>query len=226
MYKLVLVRHGESTSNRDNLFAGWTDVDLTAKGAREARTAGKLLKQQGFAFNIAFTSLLKRSIRTLWIILDEMDLLWIPAIHDWRLNERHYGSLQGLNKAKLAEKYGEQQLKIWQRSFDVRPPALAGNDPRFPGYDHRYRNIPPQQLPKGESLKDTLERLLPAWNELIIPAIRKDKQVLIVAHGNILRALVKVLEEMSDEDIVNVDIPTGIPVIYELDRSLKAIRKS
>jgi len=226
MYKLVLVRHGESTSNRDNLFAGWTDVDLTAKGAREARTAGKLLKQQGFAFNIAFTSLLKRSIRTLWIILDEMDLLWIPAIHDWRLNERHYGSLQGLNKAKLAEKYGEQQLKIWQRSFDVRPPALAGNDPRFPGYDHRYRNIPPQQLPTGESLKDTLERLLPAWNELIIPAIRKDKQVLIVAHGNILRALVKVLEEMSDEDIVNVDIPTGIPVIYELDRSLKAIRKS
>jgi len=226
MYKLVLVRHGESTSNQDNLFAGWTDVDLTAKGAREARTAGKLLKQQGLDFNIAFTSLLKRSIRTLWIILDEMDLLWIPAIHDWRLNERHYGSLQGLNKAKLAEKYGEQQLKIWQRSFDVRPPALAGNDPRFPGYDHRYRNIPPQQLPTGESLKDTLERLLPAWNELIIPAIRKEKQVLIVAHGNILRALVKVLEEMSDEDIVNVDIPTGIPVIYELDRSLKAIRKS
>ncbi len=226
MYKLVLVRHGESTWNREKLFTGWTDVDLTAKGAKEARTAGKLLKQQGLTFNIAFTSLLKRAIRTLWIILDEMDLLWIPAVHDWRLNERHYGSLEGLSKIKLAEEYGEQQVKIWRRSFDVRPPTLARNDPRCEGHDRRYRNIPPQQLPMGESLKDTLERVLPVWNEFIVPAIRTEKQVLIVAHGNSLRALVKVLEEISDADIVDFDIPTGIPMIYELDRTMKPMSRS
>jgi len=226
MYQLVLVRHGQSVWNRENLFTGWTDVELTAKGAEEAREAGKLLKQQGLTFNIAFTSLLKRVIRTSWILLDEMDLLWIPVVRDWRLNERHYGALQGLNKAKVAEEFGEKQVKIWRRSFAVRPPALPPNDPRFPGHDRRYRDIPPQQLPLGESLQDTLERLLPAWNELIIPAIRTEKQVLIVAHGDSLRALVKVLEEISDTDISDLEIPTGIPMIYELDRSLKAVRKS
>ncbi|SEM01522.1 phosphoglycerate mutase [Syntrophus gentianae] len=226
MYQLVLVRHGQSVWNRDHLFAGWTDVDLTAKGAGEARAVGKLLKQQGLTFNIAFTSLLKRAIRTSWILLDEMDLLWIPVIRDWRLNERHYGALQGLNKARLAEEYGEKQVKNWRRGFDVRPPALTENDPRFPGHDRRYRDIPRQQLPTGESLRDTVERLLPAWNNLIMPAIRREQQVLIVAHENSLRALVKVLEEISDTDISDLDIPRGIPRIYELDRSLKVVRKS
>ncbi len=226
MYQLVLVRHGQSVWNRENLFTGWADVDLTAKGAEEAREAGRLLKQQGLTFTIAFTSLLKRAIRTQWILLDEMDLLWIPVVRDWRLNERHYGALQGLNKAEVAEEFGEKQVKLWRRGFAVRPPALTPNDPRFPGHDRRYRNIPPQQLPLGESLQDTLERLLPAWNEFIIPAIRAEKQVLIVSHGDCLRALVKVLEELSDTDISDLEIPTGIPMIYELDHSLKAVRQS
>jgi len=226
MYQLVLVRHGQSGWNRENLFTGWADVDLTAKGAEEAREAGRLLKQQGLTFNIAFTSLLKRAIRTQWILLDEMDLLWIPVVRDWRLNERHYGALQGLNKDEVAEEFGEKQVKIWRRCFAVRPPALTPNDPRFPGHDRRYRNIPRQQLPLGESLQDTLERLLPAWNEIIIPAIRTEKQVLIVSHGDSLRALVKVLEERSDTDISDLEIPTGIPMIYALDPSLKAVRKS
>jgi 2,3-bisphosphoglycerate-dependent phosphoglycerate mutase len=223
MYKLVLLRHGESVWNRENLFTGWTDVDLSSKGLEEARRAGAALKQEGFAFDQVFTSVLKRAIRTAWIALDEMDLMWVPLRHDWRLNERHYGALQGLNKAQTAEKYGDQQVKVWRRSYDIPPPALTETDERYPGNDPRYRNLTKQQLPLTECLKDTVERVLPCWHELIAPAILSGKQVLIAAHGNSLRALVKFLENIPDEEIVDLNIPTGVPLVQELDDDLKSI---
>ncbi|MGA7560939.1 MAG: 2,3-diphosphoglycerate-dependent phosphoglycerate mutase [Terriglobales bacterium] len=224
MHKVVLLRHGESVWNKENLFTGWTDVDLSDKGTQEAKEAGRTLKKQGYSFDIAFTSLLKRAIRTLWIVLDQMDLMWIPVQRDWRLNERHYGALQGLNKAETAAKYGEQQVKLWRRSYDIRPPALDESDPRYPGNDPRYKDIPKQQLPLTECLKDTVERFLPCWHELIAPSIRSGKKVLIAAHGNSLRALVKYLEDVPDQQIVDLNIPTGIPLVQELDDNLKSLR--
>ncbi len=224
MHKVVLLRHGESVWNKENLFTGWTDVDLSDKGTQEAKEAGRTLKKQGYSFDIAFTSLLKRAIRTLWIVLDQMDLMWIPVQRDWRLNERHYGELQGLNKAETAAKYGEQQVKLWRRSYDIRPPALDESDPRYPGNDPRYKDIPKQQLPLTECLKDTVERFLPCWHELIAPSIRSGKKVLIAAHGNSLRALVKYLEDVPDQQIVDLNIPTGIPLVQELDDNLKSLR--
>ncbi len=224
MYKVVLLRHGESIWNKENLFTGWTDVDLSEKGREDATQAGLILKEQGFRFDIAFTSVLKRAIRTLWITLDQMDLMWIPVERDWRLNERHYGALQGLNKAETAEKYGEAQVKIWRRSYDIRPPALDEADPRYPGRDPRYRNLSKEQLPLSECLKDTVDRFLPCWHELIAPSIRSGKQVLIAAHGNSLRALVKYLEDVPEQQIVDLNIPTGVPLVEELDDNLKSIR--
>lgn len=221
MYRVVLLRHGESVWNQQNLFTGWTDVDLSERGIQEAQNAGQLLRQQGFAFDLAFTSVLKRAIRTLWIALDALDRLWIPVEHDWRLNERHYGALQGLNKKETAEKYGAEQVKLWRRSFDVRPPALPWDDPRHPHHDSRYEDIPAEQLPAAECLKDTLERFLPAWHERIAPAILSGKQVLIAAHGNSLRSLVKHLDGISDAEIVQLEIPTGVPLVYELDAELR-----
>ncbi len=224
MHKVVLLRHGESVWNKENLFTGWTDVDLSDKGRQEAKEAGVLLKEQGYSFDIAFTSVLKRAIRTLWIALDEMDLMWIPVQRDWRLNERHYGALQGLNKAETAAKYGEQQVKIWRRSYDIQPPALDEKDPRYPGNDPRYKDISKQQLPLTECLKDTVERFMPCWHELIAPSIRSGKRVLIAAHGNSLRALVKYLEDVPDQQIVDLNIPTGVPLVEELDDNLKSVR--
>jgi 2,3-bisphosphoglycerate-dependent phosphoglycerate mutase len=224
MYKVVLLRHGESIWNKENLFTGWTDVDLSDKGREEAAQAGRTLKEQGYSFDIAFTSVLKRAIRTLWIAMDQMDLLWIPVEHDWRLNERHYGALQGLNKAETASKYGEEQVKVWRRSYDIPPPALEGTDPRYPGHDPRYHNLTKQQLPLTECLKDTVDRVLPNWNEVIAPSIKSGKKVLIAAHGNSLRALVKYLEDVPDEQIVDLNIPTGVPMVQELDDNLKSIR--
>jgi len=224
MHKLVLLRHGESVWNKENLFTGWTDVDLSEKGIEEAKEAGFTLKSEGYSFDLAFTSLLKRAIRTLWIVLDEMDLMWIPVQRDWRLNERHYGALQGLNKAETAAKYGEQQVKLWRRSYDIRPPALDKTDPRYPGNDPRYKDIPKQQLPLTECLKDTVSRFLPCWHEFIAPSILSGKQVLIAAHGNSLRALVKYLEDVPDQQIVDLNIPTGIPLVQELDGDLKSLR--
>lgn len=224
MYKVVLLRHGESIWNKENLFTGWTDVDLSEKGKEEAREAGLLLKQQGYNFDIAFTSVLKRAIRTLWMVLDEMDLMWIPVQRDWRLNERHYGALQGLNKAETAAKYGDEQVKLWRRSYDIRPPALNEADPRYPLKDPRYKDVPQQLIPLTECLKDTVARFLPCWHELIAPDIRSGKQVLIAAHGNSLRALVKYLEDVPDEQIVDLNIPTGVPLIEELDDNLKSVR--
>jgi len=215
--RLVLVRHGQSTWNLENLFTGWTDVDLTAQGREEARSAGQLLREHGLGFDIAFTSVLKRAIRTLWILIDEMDHMWMPVENDWRLNERHYGALQGLNKAETTAKYGAEQVKIWRRSYDVPPSPLAADDPRHPKFDPRYRDIPPVLLPATESLKDTLARVLPCWRERIQPALAADRDVLVVAHGNSLRALVKMLEGMSDAAIVEFNIPTGVPILYELD---------
>ena len=217
--KLVLVRHGQSTWNLENLFTGWTDVDLTAQGREEARAAGQLLRERGFEFGVAFTSVLKRAIRTLWIIQDEMDRMWMPFERDWRLNERHYGVLQGLDKAETTEKYGVEQVKIWRRSYDVPPAPLADDDPRHPKFDRRYRAIPETALPATESLKDTLARVLPCWDERIAPALAAGNDVLVVAHGNSLRALVKMLDSMSDEAIVEFNIPTGVPILYELDES-------
>ncbi len=205
MHKLVLLRHGESVWNKENLFTGWTDVDLSEKGVEEAREAGRILKEQGYTFDVAFTSVLKRAIRTLWVVLDGMDLMWIPVVRDWRLNERHYGALQGLNKAEMAAKYGEEQVKIWRRSYDIRPPALDTTDPRFPGRDPRYRNLSKDQLPLTECLKDTVARFLPCWHETIAPAIRRDQRVLICAHGNSLRALVKFLDNVPDAEIVELN---------------------
>lgn len=224
MHKLVLLRHGESVWNRENRFTGWTDVDLSEKGTREATEAGRTLKEQGYVFDLAFTSVLKRAIRTLWIVLDEMDLMWIPVVRDWRLNERHYGALQGLNKAEMADRFGEQQVKIWRRSYDTQPPALEKDDPRNPARDPRYRALHPEQLPLTECLKDTVERFLPCWHEVIAPAVREGKRVIIAAHGNSLRALVKYLDTIPDDVIPEVNIPTGIPLVYELDNNLRPLR--
>ena len=224
MMKLVVVRHGESTWNKENRFTGWTDVDLSEKGKEEAKKAGEILKAEGFKFDLAYTSVLKRAIRTLWYILDEMDLMWIPVIRDWRLNERHYGALQGLNKAETAAKHGEEQVKIWRRSYDIQPPALEESDERFPGRDPRYGNLTADQLPKTECLKDTVARFLPLWKNEISSDIKSGKKVLVVAHGNSLRALVKYLDNIPDDEIVGLNIPTGIPLVYELDDDLKPIK--
>jgi len=224
MMKLVVVRHGESTWNKENRFTGWTDVDLSEKGKEEAKKAGEILKAEGFEFDLAYTSVLKRAIRTLWYVLDEMDLMWIPVIRDWRLNERHYGALQGLNKAETAAKHGEEQVKIWRRSYDIQPPALEESDERFPGRDPRYGNLTADQLPKTECLKDTVARFLPLWKNEISSDIKSGKKVLVVAHGNSLRALVKYLDNIPDDEIVGLNIPTGIPLVYELDDDLKPIK--
>jgi 2,3-bisphosphoglycerate-dependent phosphoglycerate mutase len=224
MTKLVLLRHGESTWNEENRFTGWTDVDLSKKGLAEAKRAGQTLKAEGFTFDIAFTSVLKRAIRTLWITLDEIDQMWIPVYNSWRLNERHYGALQGLNKAETAAKYGDQQVKLWRRSYDVQPPALTPDDPRYPGRDPRYQDLDPRDVPLTECLKDTVARFLPYWHETIVPMIRSGKRVMIAAHGNSLRALVKYLDNISDEEIVGLNIPTGVPLVYELDTDLKPIQ--
>lgn len=221
MTKLVLLRHGESDWNKENRFTGWTDVDLSEKGREEAREAGVVLRKQGYTFDQAYTSVLKRAIRTLWMVLDEMDLMWIPVERSWRLNERHYGALQGLNKAETAAKFGENQVKIWRRSYAIQPPALEVSDERYPGIDPRYRSLSKQELPLTECLKDTVERFLPYWHATIFPAIREGRKVLIAAHGNSLRALVKYLDDISEQDIVELNIPTGMPLVYELDEELK-----
>jgi 2,3-bisphosphoglycerate-dependent phosphoglycerate mutase len=224
MKKLVLVRHGESTWNQENKFTGWTDVDLSEKGRAEALQCGKLLKQEGFTFDIAYTSVLKRAIRTLWIIMEEMDLMWLPVFKSWRLNERHYGALQGLNKAEMASQFGEEQILTWRRSYDVPPPSLEINDPRNPNYDPRYKLLKADEIPLTECLKDTVARFLPYWFNFIVPSINTGDKVIIVAHGNSLRALVKFLDEISDEEIVKLNIPTGVPLVYELDDELKPLR--
>jgi 2,3-bisphosphoglycerate-dependent phosphoglycerate mutase len=224
MYKVVLLRHGESTWNKENRFTGWTDVDLSGKGVEEAKKSGQVLKKEGFIFDIAFTSVLKRAIRTLWIALDEMDLMWIPVYNSWRLNERHYGALQGLNKAETAAKFGEDQVLIWRRSYDTPPPPLEKNDPRSPAKDPRYRDLRPDEIPLTECLKDTVARFLPYWHETIAPVVKSGKRVIIAAHGNSLRALVKYLDNVSDEEIVGLNIPTGIPLVYELDNNLKPVK--
>ena len=224
MHRVVLLRHGESDWNRENRFTGWTDVDLSDKGRAEAKTAAEILKAEGYTFDRAFTSVLKRAIRTLWIVLDEMDLMWIPVERSWRLNERHYGDLQGLDKAETAAKFGEAQVKIWRRSYDIRPPALQPGDPRVPGNDPRYRELSPAELPLTECLKDTVERFLPYWHGSIAPAIAAGKRVLIAAHGNSIRALVKYLDDISERDIVDLNIPTGVPLIYELDADLRPLK--
>jgi 2,3-bisphosphoglycerate-dependent phosphoglycerate mutase len=224
MIKLVLLRHGESVWNRENLFTGWTDVDLSDRGREEAREAGRLLKEGGYVFDVAFTSVLKRAIRTLDIVLDPLDLMWIPVTKNWRLNERHYGALQGLNKAETAARYGEAQTKIWRRSYDIPPPSLSPDDERHPSRDPRYASLAPSELPLTESLKDTVARFLPFWHDPIAPAIRSGKRVLIAAHGNSLRALVKYLDHVSDADIVERNIPTGIPLVYDLGDDLEPIR--
>ncbi len=223
MYKLVLLRHGESIWNKENRFTGWTDVDLSEKGVQEAEDGAKQLKKEGFTFEIAFTSVLKRGIRTLWIVLDEMDLMWIPVHRSWRLNERHYGALQGLFKAKLASEVGEEQVLIWRRSYDIPPPALKTSDPRYPGNDNRYKGLTADETPLSECLKDTVERVLPYWHETIVPTIKSGKKVLISAHGNSLRALVKYLDNVPEEEIIKLNIPTGIPLIYELDDDMKPL---
>jgi 2,3-bisphosphoglycerate-dependent phosphoglycerate mutase len=222
--KVVLLRHGESTWNKENRFTGWTDVDLTDRGRAEAQEAGRLLREGGYVFDIAFTSVLKRAIRTLWIALDVMDLMWIPEEKSWRLNERHYGALQGLNKAETAAKHGEAQTKIWRRSYDVPPPALTPDDPRHPSRDPRYAGLAKSELPLTESLKETVQRFLPYWHETIAPTIRSGRRVLIAAHGNSIRALIKYLDAVSDADIVQLNIPTGIPLVYELDDDLRPVR--
>ncbi len=224
MYKIVLLRHGESLWNKENRFTGWTDVDLTEGGIKEAHSAGVILKDSGYHFDIAFTSVLKRAIRTLWIALDEMDLMWIPVENSWRLNERHYGALQGLNKAETAQKYGDEQVTLWRRSADVRPPALDKNDPRYPGHDPRYANLKASELPLTENLIDTINRVIPYWNSTIAPTIRSGKKVIVVAHGNSLRGLVKYLDNLSNEEVIALNIPTGIPLVYELDDNLKPLR--
>jgi 2,3-bisphosphoglycerate-dependent phosphoglycerate mutase len=224
MHKLVVLRHGESTWNRENRFTGWTDVDLSDRGREEAHDAGRLLRYGSFVFDVAYTSVLKRAIRTLWIALDELDLMWIPVIKEWRLNERHYGALQGLNKAETAARHGEAQTKIWRRSYDIPPPPLAPDDERHPSRDPRYAGLSATELPLSEALKDTVVRFLPYWRETIAPAIRSGRRVLIAAHGNSLRALVKYLDGVSDADIVELNIPTGIPLVYELNEDLTPIR--
>ena len=224
MYKVVLLRHGESTWNKENRFTGWSDVDLSEKGIGEAHKAGQTLKKEGYTFDIAYTSVLKRAIRTLWITLDEMDLMWIPVFRNWRLNERHYGALQGLNKAETAKKFGEEQVHIWRRSYDTPPPALEKNDERFPGSDPRYSDLTGTELPLTECLKDTVARFVPYWENTIAPTIKQGKKVIIAAHGNSLRALVKYLDDIPDEEIVGLNIPTGIPLVYELDENLNSLK--
>ena len=224
MKKLVLLRHGESVWNQENRFTGWTDVDLAEKGMNEAREAGRLLREQGFVFDLAYTSVLKRAIRTLWLALDQMDLLWIPVTKSWRLNERHYGALQGLNKAETAAKYGDEQVLVWRRSYDIPPPALDKADSRYPGQDPRYTDLSAQELPLTECLKDTVARFLPYWLATIAPQVKAGKRIIITAHGNSLRALVKYLDNVNDQEIVGLNIPTGIPLVYELDDDLKPIR--
>ena len=224
MKKIVLLRHGESVFNKENLFTGWTDVDLSADGIEEAKNCGKLLLKENLVFDIAFTSVLKRAIRTLWITLDEMDQMWVPIKYSWRLNERHYGALQGLNKAETAAKYGEEQILIWRRSYDVRPPALTPDDKRYPGLDPRYKNLTNQEIPLTECLQNTENRFFPYWKESIVPLIQSGKSIIIVAHGNSLRAIVKYLDNISNKDILELNIPTGIPLVYELDDNLKPIQ--
>jgi 2,3-bisphosphoglycerate-dependent phosphoglycerate mutase len=224
MHKIVLLRHGESEWNRENRFTGWKDVDLSEKGLAEAREAGRLMKEAGFAFDVAFTSVLTRAIKTLGIALDEMGLLWIPVVKDWRLNERHYGALQGLDKAETAAKHGEDQVKIWRRSYDIPPPAMSPDDERYAGRDPRYAGLKPEEIPASESLKDTVARFLPYWHETIAPAIKSGKRVVIAAHGNSLRALVKYLDDVGEADIVELNIPTGIPLVYELNEELKPLK--
>ncbi|PYR90977.1 MAG: 2,3-diphosphoglycerate-dependent phosphoglycerate mutase [Acidobacteria bacterium] len=224
MHKVVLLRHGESTWNKENRFTGWTDVDLSERGREEALEAGRLLKDGGYTFDVAYTSVLKRAIRTLWTTLDVMDLMWIPVTKDWRLNERHYGALQGLNKAETAAKHGEAQVKIWRRSYDIPPPPLSSDDPRHPGRDPRYARLSASELPLTESLKETVARFLPYWHQTIAPSIERGGRVLIAAHGNSLRALVKYLDNVSDQEIVELNIPTGIPLVYELDDRLEPLR--
>lgn len=222
-YKVIFLRHGQSQWNLENRFTGWTDVPLSDKGVEEARAAGKLLKTEGFSFDAAYTSTLKRAIKTLWLVLEEMDEMWIPVTKDWHLNERHYGALQGYNKAEMAEKVGEAQVKVWRRSYDVPPPALEADDPRYPGSDPRYKNLTAAELPLTECLKDTVARVLPYWNDVICPEIRAGKSLIIAAHGNSLRALIKYLDNVSDEEIIGLNIPTGIPLLYELDENMRPV---
>ena len=224
MYKFVLIRHGESVWNLENRFTGWTDVDLTPTGVSQAMSAVKLLKAEGYEFDLAYTSVLKRAIHTLWYCLDEMDCTWLPVVKDWRLNERHYGALQGLNKAEMAKQYGDQQVLVWRRSYDTPPPALEPNDPRCERGDRRYQTLPQGQIPLTECLKDTVARVLPFWNEVMAPALRAGRRVVVSAHGNSIRALVKYLDGISDQDIVSLNIPNGIPLVYELDANLQAVR--
>jgi 2,3-bisphosphoglycerate-dependent phosphoglycerate mutase len=224
MYKLVLLRHGESTWNEENRFTGWTDVDLSEKGLQEARAAGQLLKKEGYQFDVAYTSVLKRAIRTLWLTLDGMDQMWVPVHRTYRLNERHYGNLQGMNKAETAAKFGDEQVKVWRRSYDIPPPPLEASDPRAPGHDPRYANLLPGQLPLTECLKDTVDRVLPYWYETIAPAIRSGKRVVVAAHGNSLRALVKHLDKVSEDEIIGLNIPTATPLVYELDKDCNPIK--
>ena len=223
MHRLVLLRHGESEWNQENRFTGWHDVDLTAKGEEEGRRSGRLLKDEGFAFDVVYTSLLKRAIRTMWLALEELDQAWVPVHREWRLNERHYGALQGLNKAETAAKHGEDQVLIWRRSYDVPPPALEPDDERHPSKDRRYADLPAESLPLSECLKDTVDRFMPLWQDTIAPVVKEGKSVLIAAHGNSLRALVKYLDGVSEEDIVGLNIPTGMPLVYELDADLKPL---
>jgi 2,3-bisphosphoglycerate-dependent phosphoglycerate mutase len=223
-YTLVLLRHGQSTWNLENRFTGWTDVGLTEQGVKEAITAGRLLREKGLTFDLAYTSVLKRAIKTLWIVLEEMELEWIPEIWAWQLNERHYGALQGLNKSEMASKYGEAQVKVWRRSYDIQPPALDWNDERHPRFDRRYASLTKEQLPSCESLKDTVARMLPYWHSTIAPSVKSGQRVLISAHGNSLRALVKYLDKISDQEIPELNIPTGIPLIYELDANLQPLK--
>ena len=225
MYKLVLMRHGESQWNLENRFTGWTDVDLTETGREQARQAGQLLQREGFDFDLAYTSVLKRAIRTLWIVLDELDRMYLPITPTWRLNERHYGALQGLNKAETAAKYGDEQVLVWRRAYAIAPNPLDNDDPRHPRFDERYAGMDAAALPNTECLKDTVERVVPYWNETIAPQIRQGKRILIAAHGNSLRALVRHLDNVSDDEIVNLNIPTGQPLVYELDENLKPIRR-
>lgn len=223
-YKIVLLRHGQSTWNLENRFTGWTDVDLTEQGVAEARSAGQTLKKEGYQFDVAFTSVLKRAIKTLWLSLEEMNLEWLPVTKAWQLNERHYGDLQGLNKAETAEKFGEDQVKIWRRSYDVPPPAMSTTDERFPGLDRRYANLTDAELPRTESLKETVARMVPYWEEVIAPVVKSGQRVLIAAHGNSIRALVKYFDNVSEAEITELNIPTGIPLVYELDENLKPIK--
>jgi 2,3-bisphosphoglycerate-dependent phosphoglycerate mutase len=221
--KLVLLRHGESEWNKENRFTGWTDVDLSGRGLEEARQAGSILRKEGYAFDVAFTSVLRRAIRTLWIVLDEMDLMWIPVVRTWRLNERHYGALQGLNKAETAREFSEEQVHRWRRGYDVRPPALEESDKRYPGLDPRYRDLDRGEIPLGESLADTVARFLPCWHDEIGPAISSGRRVLVAAHGNSIRALIKHLDRMGEDEIAGLDVPTGIPLVYELGEDLKPV---